>query len=36
MPSLNILIIDDEPALRQIVAAVLNKAGYTVDQASGV
>jgi DNA-binding NtrC family response regulator len=36
MPSLNILIIDDEPALRQIVAAVLGKAGYTVDQASGV
>ena len=36
MSSMNILVIDDEPALRQIVSAVLNKAGYPVDQASGV
>jgi DNA-binding NtrC family response regulator len=36
MPSLSVLIIDDEPALRQILAAVLERAGYAVDQAAGV
>src|SRR5512134_2619324 len=36
MPSLHILIIDDEPALRQIAAAVLGKAGHYVEQAAGV
>jgi two-component system response regulator AtoC len=36
MATLNVLVIDDEPALRQIVAATLGKAGYTVDQAAGV
>jgi DNA-binding NtrC family response regulator len=36
MPSQNILVIDDEPALRQILAAVLKKAGYFVDLAVGV
>jgi two-component system, NtrC family, response regulator AtoC len=36
MSSLNVLVIDDEAALRQIVAATLNKAGYAVEQASCV
>src|ERR1035437_9533763 len=36
MPSAHVLVIDDEPALRQILAAVLNKAGYFVDLAAGV
>ena len=36
MPSLHILVIDDEPALRQILATVLNRAGYFVETASGV
>jgi two-component system response regulator AtoC len=36
MATLNVLVIDDEPALRQIVAATLGRAGYSVDQASGV
>jgi two-component system response regulator AtoC len=35
MPSQHILVIDDEPALRQILAAVLKKAGYFVDTAAG-
>ena len=35
MPSLNVLVIDDEPALRQILASILGKAGYAVDTASG-
>jgi DNA-binding NtrC family response regulator len=33
---MHILVIDDEPAIRQILAAVVGKAGYSVDQASGV
>src|SRR4051794_35442404 len=36
MPSSNILVIDDEPALRQIVSVVLRKAGYFVEVAAGV
>jgi DNA-binding NtrC family response regulator len=36
MASLHVLVIDDEAALRQIVAATLSKAGYSVEQASGV
>src|SRR5512139_1398401 len=36
MSALNILVIDDEPALRQIAAAVLTRAGHAVDQACGV
>lgn len=36
MPSAHVLVIDDEPALRQILAAILNKAGYFVDLAAGV
>lgn len=34
MSSLQLLVIDDEPAIRQVVSAHLRKAGYTVDQAS--
>lgn len=33
MRSLQLLVIDDEPAIRQVVAAQLRKAGHTVDQA---
>jgi two-component system, NtrC family, response regulator AtoC len=36
MAALNVLVIDDEAALRQIVAATLGKAGYAVEQASCV
>ncbi len=36
MASQHILVIDDEPALRQILAAALRKAGYFVDTAAGV
>jgi two-component system, NtrC family, response regulator AtoC len=33
MTSLQLLIVDDEPAIRQVVASLLRKAGYSVDQA---
>ena len=36
MPSLHVLVIDDEPALRQIVSDIVSKAGYTVGEAAGV
>ena len=35
MASLNVLIIDDEPALRQILAAITRQAGYSVVEAGG-
>jgi len=34
MAALNILIIDDEPAIRQVLSAFITKAGYTVEQAA--
>ena len=34
MTSLQLLVVDDEPAIRQVVTAHLRKAGYTVDQAA--
>ncbi len=33
MSSLQVLVVEDEPAIRQVVSAVLRKAGYSVDQA---
>ncbi len=33
MTALHVLVIDDEPALRQILSAAVKKAGYSVDQA---
>jgi len=36
MPSSQILVIDDEPALRQILVTVLTRAGYPVDEAECV
>ncbi|MBI5431082.1 MAG: sigma-54-dependent Fis family transcriptional regulator [Nitrosomonadales bacterium] len=33
MTSLQVLVVDDEPAIRQVVSAQLRKAGHTVDQA---
>ncbi|MGA9667014.1 MAG: sigma-54 dependent transcriptional regulator [Gallionella sp.] len=33
MRSLQLLIIDDEPAIRQVVAAHLRKSGYSIEQA---
>ena len=35
MTSLQLLVVDDEPAIRQVVAALLRKAGYPVEQAGG-
>lgn len=34
MTSLEVLIVDDEPAIRQVLAAHVGKAGYSVSQAS--
>jgi DNA-binding NtrC family response regulator len=31
MPSLHVLVLDDEPALREILGSVVAKAGYSVD-----
>lgn len=36
MPSLSVLVIDDEPAAREILAAAVSKAGYAVDTAADV
>lgn len=36
MPSLHILVVDDELAVRQILASAVANAGYSVDQASTV
>ena len=33
MISMQLLVVDDEPAIRQVVSSYLNKAGYTVEQA---
>ncbi|WP_298834198.1 sigma-54 dependent transcriptional regulator [uncultured Piscinibacter sp.] len=34
MPELNVLVVDDEPAVRQVLAAAIGKAGYAVDTAA--
>jgi two-component system response regulator AtoC len=34
MASLSVLVIDDEPAIRQLLHTVLTRAGYTVDSAA--
>ncbi len=34
MPELNVLVVDDEPAIRQVLSAAISKAGYTVDAAA--
>jgi two-component system, NtrC family, response regulator AtoC len=34
MPELNVLVVDDEPAVRQVLAAAIGKAGYPVDTAA--
>jgi two-component system response regulator AtoC len=31
MPELNVLVVDDEPAVRQVLAAAIGKAGYPVE-----
>ncbi len=33
MPELNVLIVDDEPAVRQVLASAVSKAGYPVETA---
>jgi len=33
MPDLNVLVVDDEPAIRQVLSAAITKAGYAVDNA---
>jgi two-component system response regulator AtoC len=34
MPDLNVLVVDDEPAVRQVLAAAIGKAGYVVETAA--
>jgi two-component system response regulator AtoC len=34
MPELNVLVVDDEPAVRQVLAAAIGKAGYAVETAA--
>ena len=34
MPELNVLVVDDEPAIRQVLSAAITKAGYAVDTAA--
>lgn len=36
MPSLHVLVIEDEPAARQVLAAALSNAGYWVESAANV
>ena len=36
MASLHVLIVDDEPAVREVLAAVVGSAGYSVDEAASV
>ena len=36
MPSLHVLVIEDELAARQVLAAVVRKAGYSVDEAADI
>ena len=36
MSSLHVLVVDDEPALREILTDVVRQAGFSVDEASGV
>ena len=33
MPELNVLVVDDEPAVRQVLGAAIGKAGYAVETA---
>ncbi|MEY2687804.1 MAG: hypothetical protein RL375_2002 [Pseudomonadota bacterium] len=33
MPDLNVLVVDDEPSVRQVLAAAIAKAGYAVESA---
>jgi len=33
LPELNVLVVDDEPAIRQVLASAITKAGYAVDSA---
>ncbi len=33
MPELNVLVVDDEPAVRQVLAAAIGKAGHAVEMA---
>jgi two-component system response regulator AtoC len=34
MPELSVLVVDDEPAIRQVLSAAITKAGYAVDSAA--
>ena len=34
MPDLTVLVVDDEPAIRQVLTAAIGKAGYTVESAA--
>jgi two-component system response regulator AtoC len=34
MPDLNVLVVDDEPAIRQVLSSAIGKAGYAVDSAA--